>query len=119
MIRQEGIFSLFKGTGAIVAGITPKVIVRFNSFEWFKSQLPVNEKGKPSSSSLFIAGLLAGSTEAVLVVTPSEVIKIRMQDDNRGGSGKKYTSISTTFRVMMKEEGAKSFFKGVGATTYR
>ena len=42
--------------------------------------------GKISPSGTFIAGLGAGATEAVAVVTPMEVIKIRLQAQQRQSS---------------------------------
>lgn len=39
--------------------------------------------GKISNKGTFLAGLGAGATEAVAVVTPMEVIKIRLQAQQR------------------------------------
>ena len=62
MIREEGISSLFKGTGAVVLGITPKVMVRFTSFEYFKTMMPFEDEGKRITHplGLLLAGILAG-----------------------------------------------------------
>jgi solute carrier family 25 citrate transporter 1 len=38
-----------------------------------------DESGKVSTGSVFLAGLAAGTTEAVLVVSPMDLIKIRLQ----------------------------------------
>lgn len=67
---------MYKGIGAVVMGIVPKMAIRFSSFEMFKESLANKETGKNSSSSIFLAGLGAGLTEAVLVVTPMDVLKI-------------------------------------------
>ena len=75
IIRREGFPSLYKGLGAVVAGIVPKMAIRFSSFEYFKSHLKSSPLSLPVVN--FTAGLLAGVTEAVLVVTPMDVIKIR------------------------------------------
>lgn len=42
-----------------------------------------NPDGSISSKATFLAGLGAGATEAVAVVTPMEVIKIRLQAQQR------------------------------------
>lgn len=39
--------------------------------------------GKVSGKGTFLAGLGAGATEAVAVVTPMEVVKIRLQAQQR------------------------------------
>lgn len=38
-----------------------------------------DKQGKLQPKGVFLAGLLAGATEAVLVVSPMEVVKIRLQ----------------------------------------
>lgn len=38
-----------------------------------------DKEGKLKPKGVFLAGLLAGATEAVLVVSPMEVVKIRLQ----------------------------------------
>lgn len=42
-----------------------------------------NPDGSISSKATFLAGLGAGATEAVAVVTPMEVVKIRLQAQQR------------------------------------
>ena len=37
--RKEGVLSLYKGLGAVVSGIVPKMAIRFSSFEFFKEKL--------------------------------------------------------------------------------
>jgi solute carrier family 25 citrate transporter 1 len=53
--------------------------IRFASFESYKTWLADRETGKTSTGGIFLAGLGAGTTEAVAVVTPMEVVKIRLQ----------------------------------------
>lgn len=37
--RKEGLLALYKGLGAVVAGIVPKMAIRFSSFEAYKEML--------------------------------------------------------------------------------
>lgn len=76
-----------------MTGIVPKMAIRFSSFEFYKTFAPIDPiTGKISSKAVFFcelhrmgsvesklvlinwftAGLLAGATEAVAVVTPME-----------------------------------------------
>ena len=104
---RETPLGLYKGLGAVISGIVPKMAIRFASFEsesshscgihragggvqrrgivlttvykgWMSSP-----DGKISPSGTFIAGLGAGATEAVMVVNPMEVVKIRLQAQQR------------------------------------
>lgn len=76
IVEKEGVLALYKGIGAVVAGIVPKMAIRFSSFEMYKDALANKTTGKTSTSAIFLAGLGAGVTEAVLVVTPMDVLKI-------------------------------------------
>jgi solute carrier family 25 citrate transporter 1 len=53
IVRQEGFLSLYKGLGAVVTGIVPKMAIRFSSFEYFKSKL-TDKDGVTSSPSVFL-----------------------------------------------------------------
>lgn len=44
---------LYKGLGAVVTGIVPKMAIRFTSYEWYK-QLLANENGTVSSQATFL-----------------------------------------------------------------
>lgn len=73
IVKKETPLGLYKGLGAVVTGIVPKMAIRFSSFEWYKSLAPVDPtSGKISPGAVFVSGLAAGATEAVMVVTPME-----------------------------------------------
>lgn len=73
----------------------------------------------------FLAGLLSGLTEAVLVVTPAEVCKIRMQSqyhslmDPTQKTHMKYKNVVQTAALVVKEEGLGALYKGVVPTMLR
>lgn len=114
--------SLYKGLGAVVSGIVPKMAIRFSSFEYFKGFLS-DSNGKASNSAVFLAGLGAGVTEAVLVVTPMDVLKIRLQAQRHSMTDPldipKYRNAAHCAYVMIKEEGVRSLYKGVALTALR
>jgi solute carrier family 25 citrate transporter 1 len=39
IVRKESFLALYKGLGAVVTGIVPKMAIRFSSFEFFKEKL--------------------------------------------------------------------------------
>ena len=65
---------------------------------------------------MFVAGLGAGITETMLVVNPTEVIKIRIQANV---SNPKYMNAATTFYHIVKDEGIVALYKGVTLTAAR
>ncbi|KAG0668394.1 Mitochondrial succinate-fumarate transporter [Maudiozyma exigua] len=76
---QEGFLALYKGLGAVVIGIIPKMAIRFSSYEFYRTLLADKNTGVVSTGNTFLAGVGAGITEAVIVVNPMEVVKIRLQ----------------------------------------
>lgn len=70
-------------------GIAPKVAIRFTAFEQFKGLLQ-NDKGQMTWQKNLLAGLGAGMVESILVVTPVELVKIRLQSQLQSGATAKY-----------------------------
>lgn len=122
IVQKEGLLSLYKGLGAVVTGIVPKMAIRFSSFEQYKSYF-ADEKGDVTSPQIFLAGLGAGATESVCVVTPMDVIKIRLQAQRHSMTDPldvpKYRNAAHCAYVMIKEEGFLSLYKGVTLTIIR
>ncbi|KAJ1992839.1 Mitochondrial succinate-fumarate transporter [Dimargaris cristalligena] len=123
IVQNEGFLALYKGLGAVTAGIVPKMAIRFSSFEYYKSLLANPETGKPSMGGVFFAGLSAGVTEAVMVVTPMDVIKIRLQAQRHSMMDPldtpKYRNAAHATYLIIKEEGAGALYKGVTLTALR
>jgi len=63
---------------ALLVFSVPKTAVRFGSNQWFRNNLFTD---KNSRLHTFMAGLGAGVTEAILVVTPAETLKVKIIND--------------------------------------
>jgi len=123
IVRKETPLGLYKGLGAVLTGIVPKMAIRFTSFEWYKQLLANKQTGVVSGQSLFLAGLAAGVTEAVAVVTPMEVVKIRLQAQHHSMADPldvpKYRNAAHALYTIVKEEGAGALYRGVSLTALR
>jgi solute carrier family 25 citrate transporter 1 len=123
IVRKETPLGLYKGLGAVLTGIVPKMAIRFTSFEWYKQVLAHKDTGVVSGQSLFLAGLAAGVTEAVAVVTPMEVVKIRLQAQHHSMADPldipKYRNAAHALYTIVKEEGAGALYRGVSLTALR
>ncbi|KAI0821156.1 mitochondrial carrier [Irpex lacteus] len=121
--RRETPLALYKGLGAVLSGIVPKMAVRFASFEAYKDWLADKETGKTSIGNIFIAGLGAGTTEAVLVVTPMEVVKIRLQAQQHSLAdpleAPRYRNAGHAVYTIVREEGISTLYRGVSLTALR
>jgi hypothetical protein len=54
IVRRETPLALYKGLGAVMAGIVPKMAIRFASFETYKGWLADKDTGKTSVGNIFI-----------------------------------------------------------------
>jgi hypothetical protein len=54
IVKKETPLGLYKGLGAVVTGIVPKMAIRFASFEQYKHFLANKETGKTSSPAIFL-----------------------------------------------------------------
>ena len=60
IIKRETPLGLYKGLGAVVTGIVPKMAIRFTSFEWCKGLVANQETGVVTGRAIFM-----GEPEAV------------------------------------------------------
>lgn len=54
IVRRETPLALYKGLGAVLSGIVPKMAIRFASFETYKGWLADKSTGKTSVGNIFI-----------------------------------------------------------------
>lgn len=52
IVKKETAFGLYKGLGAVMTGIVPKMAIRFTSYEWYK-QLLASSDGSVSGPGTF------------------------------------------------------------------
>ncbi|KAF8878046.1 succinate/fumarate mitochondrial transporter [Mucidula mucida] len=123
IVNRETPLALYKGLGAVLSGIVPKMSIRFASFEAYKGWLADESTGKTSVGGIFLAGLGAGTTEAVAVVTPMEVVKIRLQAQQHSLADPleipRYRNAAHAVYTIVREEGASALYRGVSLTALR
>ncbi|KAG5638437.1 hypothetical protein H0H81_012654 [Sphagnurus paluster] len=123
IVRRETPLALYKGLGAVLSGIVPKMAIRFASFEAYKGWLADKETGKTSVGGIFLAGLGAGTTEAIAVVTPMEVVKIRLQAQQHSLADPldtpRYRNAGHAVYTIIREEGFATLYRGVSLTALR
>lgn len=54
IVRRETPLALYKGLGAVLSGIIPKMAIRFASFETYKNALADKNTGKTSLGGIFV-----------------------------------------------------------------
>ncbi|CAO1637807.1 unnamed protein product [Sympodiomycopsis kandeliae] len=123
IVKRETFLGLYKGLGAVIAGIVPKMGIRFMSYEYYKTKLADPKTGITSTSMTFLAGLGAGTTEAVMVVNPMEVVKIRLQAQQHSLADPlevpRYRNAGHALYTIIREEGFLTLYRGVALTAAR
>lgn len=76
IVKRETPLGLYKGLGAVVTGIVPKMAIRFTSYEWYK-QLLASEDGTVSGEATFF-----GKETSCDTVKESELIRVLSQLDS-------------------------------------
>lgn len=116
---QEGVPSLWKGLTPFLGQLTLKYALRMGSNAFFL-ELMRDKDGKLTQGARLMAGLGAGVSEALLIVTPFEVVKTRLQQQK--GTDKallKYRGPIHTALTVAREEGVMKLWSGATATTIR
>jgi len=123
LYKAEGFFGLYKGFVPWTTHVITKNGTRFYFNALYRKALTSKETGKVSGTNEFVAGALAGATEALFIVTPFEVIKTRLQGQDKLPAGAtqqlKYNGTIGTARVIIQTEGVLALWKGLIPTMGR
>lgn len=76
-VKTTGFLSLYNGLGVTLVGSIPKAGIRFGGNAYCKKLL-ADDNGKLNMAQQFLAGMGAGTIEAILAVTPMETIKTKL-----------------------------------------
>uniref|UniRef100_A0A8H8CES8 Uncharacterized protein n=2 Tax=Psilocybe cubensis TaxID=181762 RepID=A0A8H8CES8_PSICU len=89
----------------------------------YHRRLADKQTGKTSIGNIFIAGLGAGVTEAVAIVTPMEVVKIPLQAQQHSLAdpleAPRYRNAGHAVYTIIREEGISTLYRGVSLTPLR
>ena len=105
-----GIKGFWKGNGTNVLKIMPESATKFYANDFFKN-LIIKDKDNVQPHERLVAGSLAGVT-AQSFIYPLEVVKTRLAISAKG----EYTSIANCINTIIKKEGPKALYKGLGAS---
>lgn len=119
IIKEEGVRSLWKGLTPFATHLTLKYALRMGTNATYQSLLR-DENGKLTDGRRLVAGFSAGITEALIIVTPFEVVKIRLQQQ-KGMAREllKYRGPIHAVSVIAREEGLRGLWSGATPTIMR
>lgn len=119
-MRTTGPIGFYRGLSSMVYFATPKAAIRFSAFEQASGALTGSD-GKPMFGSMtsFVAGLIAGTAEAIVVTTPQETIKIKLIDDAFKREVPRFNGFFHGVSTIIKEEGYAGVYAGVAPTIFK
>lgn len=103
---KYGVRGFYRGVWTVISGVVPKMGIRFSSFEYFRHL---------TDGNIALSGLCSGFVEAIIVVNPMDVIKIRMQTHSMKEPG---TTPLTVWSIIRSEK-LRLFYRGVYFTMLR
>jgi solute carrier family 25 citrate transporter 1 len=116
---EEGIGALWKGLNAFATHLCFKYMLRMGTNATFQAALR-DENGDLSTGRRMAAGFGAGVIEALAIVTPFEVVKIRLQQQKGTAmEALKYKGTLHCARTIIREEGVLALWNGAGPTIAR
>ena len=119
IVRQEGVEALWKGVVPFTTHLMCKYAMRMGTNAVYQGALR-DEHGQLSGARRMAAGFCAGMTEALVIVTPFEVVKIRLQQQQGAkGAQVKYRGTLGTFSTIAREEGLRGLWSGATPTVMR
>ena len=107
-VRTTGFLSLYNGLGVTLVGSIPKAGIRFGANAYCKDLLKDKKTGKLNMGQQFMAGMGAGTVEAIFAVTPMETIKTKLIETNKG--------LVEGVSMIIKEKGFGGLYQGLTAT---
>lgn len=112
IVRNEGMFRLWRGVSAMFAGCVPAHAAYFSIFEYTKMNLITNSKDKLDASQAAIRASMCGASAAFahdVCMTPFDTVKQRMQLGY-------YKSVSHCVRTIVKSEGMGALYVSMPTT---
>ncbi|CAG8467530.1 8393_t:CDS:2 [Cetraspora pellucida] len=106
IVKEEGVFALYNGLLPTIFRQSWGLAVKFTGYTTFKDFFASLNNGQNTPLQHALSGFLANILVGIFN-SPPDVVKTRMQDQNVG-----YKNSFECVKLMLKNEGLKSFFKG-------
>jgi len=113
-VKNNGPMSLYRGAAPLIFGSSFKQMARWTAYAQV-SNVFRRDDGSIALHHNMLSGFCAGTSEAVLAVTPIETLKTRATDDLRLGTKKYNSSLDATIKIV-RAEGPIGLYRGVVPT---
>lgn len=115
--RDEGLRGLYKGLGPSLWLVSHGAI-QFTLYEQFKSALRLRRESDEEGTSVqdSLVASTASKLAAAVATYPLQLVRTRMQEV---GGGRKYASMGEGFLRVVRAEGLRGLYRGLGANVAR
>jgi solute carrier family 25 citrate transporter 1 len=112
--------TLYSGASSFCLSNAAKSGVRFFTFDKARSYMARDpQTGKWSPTSNLQAGLLAGTAEGILVVTPGETLKTRIIEDRLKPKHEQFRGVIDAIRHIFRTDGPTGLYRGLVPVTLK
>ncbi|CAK9779856.1 putative organic acid transporter [Cutaneotrichosporon oleaginosum] len=115
IVTQEGPSRLYRGIMSPLMMEAPKRAIKFGANGWWGSLFTNNGEKKMTQGLATLTGCCAGATES-FVVTPFELVKIRLQDK---ASAHLYKGPGDVVKQVVQQKGVLGLYQGMEPTFWR
>uniref|UniRef100_A0A0G4GDC5 Mitochondrial carrier protein n=1 Tax=Chromera velia CCMP2878 TaxID=1169474 RepID=A0A0G4GDC5_9ALVE len=123
IVQNDGVSGLYRGMSAMLAQVSLKAAIRFLAYEQIRSSFCMvldKETQKKNAITLnFFSGVLAGFTEAVVWVTPTERLKVLRQASAGSGGHAGASGSLGGLSALLRQQGVSGLFVGAVPTALR
>jgi solute carrier family 25 citrate transporter 1 len=116
--RSDGVGAIYTGCSTLIVGTAFKAGVRFLSFDSIRNRL-ADERGVLSPARGVLAGMLAGTVESIVAVTPTERVKTALIDNAKSGSAERYRGGFHATKMILQTHGLPGLYRGLVSTTMK
>mmetsp|Transcript_52068 Transcript_52068/g.111370 ORF Transcript_52068/g.111370 Transcript_52068/m.111370 type:complete len:290 (-) Transcript_52068:407-1276(-) len=110
---EGGMSAFYRGFWTTVAREIPFSFIQFPLYEGLKKAWSRMQGFETTPSQGAACGSFAGAVAAA-VTTPLDVVKTRLMLNAKNASGQLYSGTVSTLQTIVKEEGARALFHGIG-----
>lgn len=117
-LKDHGVRGMYRGMSSMLYFAIPKAAFRFTAFDFFNRNLKDTAVDRGSLRG-FLAGLGAGTVEALLVTTPQETLKIKLIHDQFISPTRRFHGFFHGVSTIIREDGLRQVYRGVVPTVLK
>jgi solute carrier family 25 uncoupling protein 8/9 len=120
IVEQEGVRSLYKGFWPAIHRQLVFASLRVSLYRHITGLFVVPGEAALPLSTKVLAGLASGAI-GILVANPTDLVKVRMQSEGRlaAGQAPRYTGVLNAYSTIVKQEGLRGLWTGIGPAVMR